>query len=79
MITIFLLKWLSKEKDKESNLSDFGVRKYDDYIGRFTSIDPLFAKYYGWTPYQYSLNNPVVQKDNNGKFKFPTNSGEYHM
>ncbi|TAL68812.1 MAG: hypothetical protein EPN82_09065 [Bacteroidetes bacterium] len=45
--------WLGKEKDRKSNPGDFGVRKYDDEIGRFTSIDLLFEKYYGWTPYQY--------------------------
>ena len=32
-------KFIGKEKDKESNYGDFGVRKYDDEIGRFTSID----------------------------------------
>jgi len=34
-------KFIGKEKDKESNYADHGVRKYDDEIGRFTSIDPL--------------------------------------
>jgi RHS repeat-associated protein len=32
-------KFIGKEKDKESNYADHGVRKYDDEIGRFTSID----------------------------------------
>jgi len=39
------LSFIDKEKDKESNLGDFGVRKYDYEIGRFTSIDPLFEKF----------------------------------
>ncbi len=43
------------------------VRKYDENIGRFTSIDPLWEKYQGWTPYQYSMNNPVNMLDDNGK------------
>ena len=60
-------KFIGKEKDKESNYADHGVRKYDDEIGRFTSIDPLWEKYYSLTPYQYSLNNPVSLKDINGK------------
>ncbi len=34
-------KFIGKEKDKENNYADHGVRKYDDEIGRFTSIDPL--------------------------------------
>jgi hypothetical protein len=29
-------------------------------------IDPLYEKYYGWTPYQYAGNNPVSMLDNNG-------------
>ena len=53
---------------QEGNFGDFGVRKYDEGIGRFTSTDPLFEKYPGWTPYQYSMNNPVNGKDGNGKY-----------
>ena len=40
------LGYIGKEKDKENSLADHGVRKYDDGIGRFTSIDPLWEKYY---------------------------------
>jgi len=61
------IKFIGKEKDKESNYADHGVRKYDDEIGRFTSIDPLWEKYYSLTPYQYAGNNPVIAKDANGK------------
>jgi len=61
-------KFIGKEKDKESNYGDFGVRKYDDEIGRFTSIDPLWELDYSWTPYHYSYNNPVLFTDGNGKW-----------
>jgi RHS repeat-associated protein len=47
------------EKNNESSLGDFGVRKYDDLVGRFFQIDPLWEKYYEWMPYHYSANNPV--------------------
>jgi RHS repeat-associated protein len=60
------LSFISKEKDIESELSDFGVRKYDNEIGWFTSIDPLWEKYYSWTPYHYCSNNPVMGKDPSG-------------
>jgi hypothetical protein len=30
-------------KDNESSLDDFGVRKYDDHVGRFFQIDPLWG------------------------------------
>jgi hypothetical protein len=42
------------------------VRKYDEDIGRFTSIDPLWEKYYSWTPYHYCSNNPVMGSDPGG-------------
>jgi len=60
------LSWIGKERDKESLLGDFGARKYDFLSGRFTSIDPLWEKYYEWTPYQYSGNNPVINLDPTG-------------
>ena len=51
--------YIGKEKDVESSLRDHGVRKYDYATGRFTSIEPLFEKYTGWSPYQYTGNNPI--------------------
>ncbi len=58
--------YIGKEKDVESSLGDHGVRKYDYETGRFNSIDPLWEKYLGWSPYQYSMNNPIWAKDWNG-------------
>ena len=34
-----------------TSLSASYVRKYDYEIGRFTSMDPLWEKYTGWTGY----------------------------
>lgn len=61
-----LLNWIGKEKDHESKLGDHGFRKYEYETGRFISIDPLWGKYYGWTPYQYSMNSPVMLVDYSG-------------
>ncbi|MEI6089125.1 MAG: hypothetical protein WCR42_01605 [bacterium] len=36
---------IGKERDEESYLGDFGVRKYDYAVGRFTSPDVLWEKY----------------------------------
>lgn len=58
------LSWIGKEKDSESGLGDFGVRKYGD--GRFWSIDPLWEKYRALTPYQYAANSPLVAVDRGG-------------
>ena len=69
--------FLGKEKDAESSLGDFGVRKYDDLVGRFFQIDPLWEKYYGWTPYQYSANNPVSFLDPEGRFTIANHTKAY--
>ena len=49
--------------DKESNLLGHGVRKYENEVGVFTSIDPLWEEYNSWTPYQYAGNNPIMALD----------------
>ena len=60
------LNYINKEQDLESGLRDHGVRKYDEDIGRFTSVDPLWSKYIGWTPYHYCGNDPINASDGNG-------------
>jgi RHS repeat-associated protein len=62
------LSWIGKENDVESSLGDFGARKYDPELGRFTSVDPLWEKYLGLQPYQYAANSPIRYYDNNGKW-----------
>ncbi len=46
---------------------DFGARLYAPLLGRWTSIDPLCEKYYGWSPYAFCLNNPVRNIDSDGR------------
>lgn len=62
-------------KNKNSH-ADHGVRKYDPELGRFTMPDPLWEKYYGWTPWQYSANNPISLYDNDGKKIYVTGSND---
>ena len=59
--------YIGKEKDVESSLGDHGGCKYDYETGRYNSIDPLWEKYRGWTPYQYAGNNPIWANDWDGK------------
>jgi len=66
------LKYIGKQKDGESSLADYGVRKYDSDLGQFTSPDPLWEKYYAWTPYHYCRNNPMSRTDRSG---FGDNAG----
>ena len=62
------LGWIGKEIDLENALGDFGVRKYDDEIGRFLSCDPLWdeADQRQLNVYHYADNNPLSLKDPNG-------------
>ena len=82
-------KYIGKEKDVktamninfEGSLADHGVRKYEDYTGRFTTPEPLWEKYYSWSPYVYSANNPMSFLDPSGfslfKFGKEDGSGDY--
>ena len=48
------------------NLIDFGARLYDDRICRWTSQDPLAAKYPAFSPYAYCAGDPVNFVDPDG-------------
>ena len=60
-----------KEKDDEIEGSgdeyDFGARMYDSRLGRWLTVDPLFAKYPGISPFVFVANNPVNSIDPDGR------------
>jgi RHS repeat-associated protein len=66
-------KFTGKEEQNELslNLIDFGIRMYDPAIARWMVIDPLAHKIYGWSPYNYAINNPVLFVDPDGALPWP--------
>lgn len=60
---------------------------YDSEYGRWLSADPLAGKYHGWSPYNYTLDNPLrfIDLDGNyvvsadGKIIFRTTMAENFM
>lgn len=58
-----------KEDDNttgEGNL-DFGARIYDSRLGRWLSTDPKTTKYASWSPYNFTIDNPINVIDPDGK------------
>jgi RHS repeat-associated protein len=44
----------------------YGARHYDAKISVWLSVDPLAAKYPGWSPYNFTMNNPLNLADPDG-------------
>jgi RHS repeat-associated protein len=66
------IKFTGYEKESEGGLDTYHAeaRGYDPVIGRFTSRDPLYDEYPSWSPYTYTLNNPIIYTDPTGEFVF---------
>jgi len=54
------------QPEKDLNMYDFGARNYDPALGRWMNVDPLAEQFQGWTPYNYTLQNPVNLTDPTG-------------
>jgi RHS repeat-associated protein len=59
--------------DLNLNIYDFHARGYDPAIGRTLQIDPMADSYYPWSPYAWTMNNPLKYMDPTGMFSTHTN------
>ena len=55
-----------KELDEETGLYYYGARYYDPVMSNWLSVDPLAEKFPEWSPYNYTLNNPIIYTDPDG-------------
>jgi len=69
-------KFSGKELDEETGYSYFGARYYDPNISIWLSVDPLSDEYPSHSPFNYTLNNPILLIDPNGTFATKYEDGE---
>ena len=66
----------SKELDEETGLYYYGARYLNPKDTRWISVDPLFEKYVGMSPYNYCAGNPVRLVDVDGRDYLQNENGE---
>ena len=57
----------AKELDEETGLYYYGARYLDPTSTRWLSVDPMWEKYMGMSPYNYCAGNPVKLVDLDGR------------
>lgn len=55
-----------KQLKSHGSLYDYGARMYDTQLGRWWAMDNKAEKYFSWSTYTYTLNNPVRYIDPDG-------------
>lgn len=67
-------KYGGKELDRMHGLdwSDFHARQLMGAVPLFSSVDPMAEKYYSWSPYVYTMGNPMKYVDPTGMDSWTT-------
>jgi RHS repeat-associated protein len=60
-------KFTGKERDASEGLDYFGARYYDGWKAGWDQVDPKMDKYRWMSPYNYTLDNPLIFFDPDGK------------
>src|SRR5699024_11204673 len=70
-------KYNGKEFQDELGLNvyDYGARIYTPDAPRFWQMDPLAEVMPGWSPYNYTFNNPLNYSDPDGRLPIPLITG----
>ena len=69
----------AKELDNETGLYYYGARYLDPTGAMWLSVDPMWEKYAGMTPYNYCMGNPVklVDPDGEGAVRYEEGEQKY--
>ncbi len=59
-----------KEIQPEIGWIDYGARMYDGILGMWFNVDPLASEFSSYSPYNFSLNNPIRLIDPDGRSPF---------
>ena len=60
-------KFTGKYKKTETGFDYIGARYYDSWTGRFLIVDPMSKRYPSFSPYNYTLDNPLRLVDPHGE------------